>query len=166
MVNSRIFYRLTLTLFVSAFTLASCGGGSEKPTNAQGRQIGSGGPSAAKPAESGASARPGMITASDITLGPLDAAMADKGETIYDVKCQSCHSLADNRVVGPGWKGVTTRREPHWIMNMVVNTDAMLADDAEAQRQLEECLVRMPNQGLSKPEARAVLEFMRKNDGA
>ena len=87
--------------------------------------------------------------------------MAEKGKTTYNVKCQACHSMGTNRVVGPGWKGITTRREPAWIMNMIVNIDAMLTTDPEAQKLLEECLVRMPNQNLSKDEAREVLEFMR-----
>jgi hypothetical protein len=44
---------------------------------------------------------------------------------------------------------------------MIVHTDAMLESDEAAQAMLEECLVRMPNQNLSKDEAREVLEFMR-----
>ena len=87
--------------------------------------------------------------------------MAQKGATTYNVKCQSCHTLTDKRVVGPGWQGILKRREPVWIMNMIVHTDAMLTGDTTAQRMLEECLVRMPNQNLSKDEARDVLELMR-----
>lgn len=102
-----------------------------------------------------------MITAADLALGDVDPAMAEKGKTTYDVKCQACHSLGDNRVVGPGWKSITQRREPAWIMNMILNIDVMLTDDPEAQKLLEQCLVRMPNQNLSNDEARQVLEFMR-----
>lgn len=96
---------------------------------------------------------------------PLNNALVIEGKNIYDVKCQSCHKLTDEKLVGPGWKGVTKKREPHWIMNMITNVDMMLETDPEAQRLLEECLVRMPNQNLSRNEARQVLEFMRKNDG-
>jgi len=46
-------------------------------------------------------------------------------------------------------------------MNMIMNIDVMLESDPEAQKLLEECLVRMPNQNLSKDESREVLEFMR-----
>lgn len=102
-----------------------------------------------------------MITTAELNLGEVDHAMAEKGKTTYDVKCQACHSLSENRVVGPGWKGVMTRRDPAWVMNMIMNTEAMLSDDAEAQKLLEQCLVRMPNQNLSMDEARQVLEFMR-----
>ena len=96
---------------------------------------------------------------------PLDEKMVKQGETVYDVKCASCHKLSDEKLVGPGWKGVTDRRTPEWIMNFVTNTEEMLDKDAEAQAMLEICMVRMPNQNLSDEDARAVLEFMRKNDG-
>ena len=96
---------------------------------------------------------------------PLKASMVDKGKAIYDMKCSACHKLTDQRVVGPGWKGVTTKRKPEWIMNMTTNVEVMLAEDPAAQALLKECLVRMPNQNLSIGDARDVLEFMFANDG-
>ncbi|GAA4383810.1 cytochrome c [Hymenobacter koreensis] len=104
----------------------------------------------------------GLITKDDVKLSPtIDQAMVSKGKSISELKCLSCHSMGDNKVVGPGWKGITSRREPEWIMNMVVHTDAMLETDPAAQKMLEECLVRMPNQNLTQDEARQVLEYMR-----
>ena len=106
------------------------------------------------------------ITPQDVQLSnPLNVQWVTGGQNIYDVKCASCHKLTDEKLVGPGWKGVTKKRQPHWIMNMIRNVDMMLEKDPEAQRLLEECLVRMPNQNLSKNDARQVLEFMRNNDG-
>lgn len=95
----------------------------------------------------------------------LDVAMAEAGDKIQSVKCSSCHKLTDEKLVGPGWKGVTTRKKPEWIMNFITNPDPMIDKDPELQAQLELCLVRMPNQGLSDKDAREILEFMRKNDG-
>jgi cytochrome c2 len=89
---------------------------------------------------------------------------AASGKVIYKAKCQSCHKLTAEKMVGPGWSGITKQREPHWIMNMMLHTDAMLENDPEAKRQLKEYIVRMPDQGLSKEEARQLLEFMRSND--
>ena len=95
----------------------------------------------------------------------LDATMAENGQKAYDVKCSSCHKLTEEKLVGPGWSGVTTRRKAPWIMNFITNTDAMIDKDPAVQAQLEICLVRMPNQSLTDNDARALLEFMRKNDG-
>ena len=96
---------------------------------------------------------------------PLDETMVAAGQNIYNVKCQSCHKLTGEKLVGPGWKGVTDRRQPEWIMNFVTNVDEMIEKDTAAQKMLEQCLVRMPNQNLAENDARSVLEFMRKNDG-
>ncbi|MEI2750545.1 MAG: cytochrome c [Ferruginibacter sp.] len=95
----------------------------------------------------------------------LDVALATNGEKVYGVKCSSCHKTSDEKLVGPGWKGVTSRNTAEWIMNFITNTDEMLNKDPKAQAQLEICLVRMPNQNLSDDEARSLYEFMRKVDG-
>lgn len=142
-----------MTILAGLVTITACGGGSSSAA-----PPGAGGPPGASP---GKSVPAGLITAADITLGDIDQGMVEKGRATYDVKCQACHSTGPNRVVGPGWKGVTERRKPEWIMNMMLNIDVMLETDETAQKQLEECLVRMPNQGLSKEQGREVLEFMR-----
>jgi hypothetical protein len=106
----------------------------------------------------------GKFTTVDLGTG-LNVAMADEGEKISGVKCFSCHKVTAEKLVGPGWKDVTVRRQPVWIMNFITNPDPMIDKDPAVQAQLELCLVRMPNQGLVDEEARKILEFMRKNDG-
>ena len=96
---------------------------------------------------------------------PLNKDWVTAGQGAYDLKCAACHKLSDEKLVGPGWKGVTQRREPLWIMNMITNVDMMLEKDPEAQKLLEQCLVRMPNQNVSQEDARKIIEFMRSNDG-
>src|ERR1051325_912559 len=96
---------------------------------------------------------------------PLNKDWIASGKTIYELKCQPCHKLSEEKLVGPGWKDVTKRRTPVWIMNMITNTEYMLDKDPEAQKLLELCMVRMPNQNLSLDDARHVLEFQRSNDG-
>lgn len=95
----------------------------------------------------------------------LDVIMAKEGKTIADLKCASCHRYTDERLVGPGWAGVTEKHRPEWIMNFITNPDPMIDKDPELQAQLEICLIRMPNQNLTDDEARKILEFMRENDG-
>ena len=143
-----------IATLIAVIGMSACGGGGEAPATPPGASGGAPNAAETKPAAN-------LISGADITLGEIDPSMVEKGRATYDVKCQACHSTGPNRVVGPGWKGVTERRKPEWIMNMILNTDAMLETDPEAQAGLEECLVRMPNQGLSKDQGRDVLEFMR-----
>ena len=114
-----------------------------------------------QPEEHGTEVKPGEVELNT----PLNQEWVAAGKGIYEVKCQSCHKLSAERLVGPGWQGITNRREPHWIMNMITNVDMMLETDPEAQKLLEQCLVRMPNQNVSKDDSRKIIEFMRSNDG-
>jgi mono/diheme cytochrome c family protein len=108
----------------------------------------------------------GIGQVKNVTLHtPLEQDRVGRGLAIYEMKCSACHKLTDQRVVGPGWKDVTKKRKPEWIMNMITNVDVMLDQDPEAQKLLELCLMRMPNQNMSIGDARDVLEFMRQNDG-
>ena len=145
--------------------LAACGGSGDKdnakttePESTSATGTGTGNPSY--------DANRGEGKFHDVQLSDkLDAGMATRGEKVAELKCQACHKMTDERLVGPGWKGVTSRHKPEWIMNFVTNTDKMIDKDPKAQAMLEICLVRMPNQNLSDDNAREVLEFMRKNDG-
>ncbi len=108
----------------------------------------------------------GIGAVKNVTLHtPLEQDRIGRGLAIYEMKCSACHKLDETRFVGPGWKDVTKRRKPEWVMNMVTNVEVMLDKDEDAQKLLELCLTRMPNQNVSIGDARDILEFMRKNDG-
>jgi mono/diheme cytochrome c family protein len=146
-----------VTLFSALLLFVACGEGVEKEP----KPVDVGELTKDKPEVHG-----NEVKESDITLGTsVDKSMVSAGLATYELKCQSCHRLTEEKLVGPGWKDVTTRRNPVWIMNMITNVDMMLETDPEAQKLLELCMVRMPNQNISKDEARQVLEFMRSNDG-
>lgn len=108
----------------------------------------------------------GIGAVKNVTLKtPIEQERVSRGLAIYEMKCSACHKLDETRIVGPGWRGVTKSRKPEWIMNMITNVEVMLDNDPEAQKLLELCLTRMPNQNVSIGDARDILEFMRKNDG-
>ena len=95
----------------------------------------------------------------------LNIQSADAGSKIFQVKCFTCHKLTNEKLIGPGLLGVTTRYQASWIMNFITNTEVMLEKDPQAQAMLILFQVTMPNQNLSDEDARNLLEFMRKNDG-
>lgn len=147
---------MIMTMGAVLLLLESCGGGGEN----QGTYT----PPSAEETVKEADPK-GVGEIKNVELGAtVDEALAEKGKAIVDMKCTACHQLNDKRLVGPGFQGVTNRRRPEWIMNMVTNVDEMLDEDPIAQALLEECLTRMPNQNISMDEARHILEFMRKND--
>ncbi|MFZ4544342.1 MAG: c-type cytochrome [Saprospiraceae bacterium] len=152
--------RLFLPLFLSiAVLFAACGGSGNKSTTAPKSMV-------AEPSKYDAHRGEGKFNADNVKVSAnLDVAMAEAGAKVQGVKCASCHKLTEEKLVGPGWKGVTSRRAPEWIMNFITNPDPMIDKDPAVQAQLELCLVRMPNQSLAEDEARSIVEFMRKNDG-
>lgn len=142
--------------------MTSCGGGSEGTETSGGEEAQS---MIEEPEQYDAKRGEGKFDDSNVTLGALDAASAEKGNSIAGSKCMSCHKTSDEKLVGPGWAGVTKRRTAPWIMNFITNPDPMIDKDPEVQAQLELCLVRMPNQSLTDVDARDILEYMRQNDG-
>lgn len=147
-----------MTVLIAAAMLAACA--PDKP------QLAESGGSKRSAVEDVIDPTKGIGQVKNVTLhNPLDAERVQRGQDIYDMKCSACHRLTDERVVGPGFKDVTKRRKPEWIMNMITNVDVMLDEDPVAQELLELCLMRMPNQNVSIGDARDILEFMRKNDG-
>lgn len=156
---------IVISSLVLAAFLSSCGGGEEKNANKPMSPSEMGKAKPKDPPSYDPNRGEGKFTDESLALSDkIDAAEAAKGESLAKVKCFSCHKVTDEKLVGPGWKGVTTRRKPAWIMNFITNPDAMLDKDPAAQSMLEICLVRMPNQNLTDDEARQILEFMRHND--
>ena len=157
--------KLAILLFLAAFVAACGGGGTENTTPAADNSTATETPKTESGNPSYDPER-GEGKFTKVEVGEtLDGTMAVAGEKVYGVKCSSCHKLSSEKLVGPGWTGVTDRHSAEWIMNFSTNTDAMLDKDPKAQAQLEICLVRMPNQNLSDDDARNLYEFMRKNDG-
>ena len=138
-----------LVLLIATILLA-CGGGSDGADGKSGKP----------------DLRPkGIGEVKKVTLNdPLDQNMVNRGRAIYDMKCAACHKLSAKRVVGPGWAGLTDKRRPEWIMNMITNVEVMLDKDPVARKLLEECLTRMPNQNVSIGDARDILEFIYQNE--
>lgn len=99
-----------------------------------------------------------------VEMGPIDKSVAEKGEAIFVSKCAACHKTSEEKVVGPGLKNITQRREPEWIMNMITNPEEMTKSDPVAKALFEKHLIQMTFQNVSDDESREILEFLRAND--
>ena len=88
----------------------------------------------------------------------------NEGQMIFTTKCVACHRI-EQRLIGPKLAGVTQRRAPEWIMNMILNPNEMIAQDPIAKKLLVEYNnAMMLNLGVTKKEARSVLEYLRSVD--
>lgn len=93
----------------------------------------------------------------------IDAELAAAGKEVYDAKCTACHKV-HKRYIGPSPQGIFERRNPAWVMNMILNPDEMVAEDPDAKALLAEYASPMANQNLTIDEARSVVEYFRTLD--
>jgi mono/diheme cytochrome c family protein len=100
----------------------------------------------------------------NLALTALDEKIAAQGKVVFDAKCAACHKATEQKVVGPGLKGVTTRRQAAWILNMITNPAEMTQKDPTAKDLLAEHLTQMTFQDVTDEQARQILEYFRMND--
>lgn len=103
----------------------------------------------------------GIGPVTTVEMGELNQEMADKGKATFESKCVACHKI-DTKLLGPALAGVTKRRSPEWIMNMILNPEEMTKNNEIAKKLLgDHGNVQMTNQKLTQEEAREVLEYFR-----
>ncbi len=91
----------------------------------------------------------------------IDETLAAKGQTIFESKCTACHKV-DKKFIGPSPKDILSRRNPAWVMNMILLPDRMVQEDPIAKKLFMDYNGSpMANQNLTEDEARAVLEYFR-----
>lgn len=98
-----------------------------------------------------------------VDLASLDESKEKTGAALFQAKCSPCHKL-DERYIGPALVGVTERRQPAWILNMILNPENMIVNDPTAKSLLATFLTPMANQHLTREEAECVLVYFREHD--
>jgi len=102
----------------------------------------------------------GPITEPMTLPDAIDAALAAKGDTIFAQKCSACHKMAE-KYIGPELGTVLDRRTPAFVMNMILNPQEMIEKHPVVKQLLAETMSFMANQGLTREDARAVVEYIR-----
>lgn len=106
----------------------------------------------------------GIGPVKEVKLADIDPKMAEEGKALFEAKCTACHKFSDQKYVGPGLKGVTKRRKPEWIENMILNPAEMTQKDPTAKELLATHLTQMTNQNVAPEDARKILEYFRQGD--
>lgn len=148
-----------MAVVITGLAVQSCGGGSDAGKGTAGT------PEAGKEAPASAS-EDGIGSFAGKDVAAFDASMVENGKKIFESKCAACHKTTEEKVVGPGLKGVTERRNAKWILNMITNPEEMTKKDPVAQALLAEHLTQMTNQNITEADAIALLNYLRSNDGA
>lgn len=136
--------------------LAGCGGG------------GGDAPAPAPPPPAG----PAELTAFQLEhgIGPVtevitlpatvDHELAEQGEEVFEQKCSACHKLGE-KYIGPALGEVLARRSPAFVMNMILNPQEMIERHPVTKQLVAETMSFMPNQNVTRDEARAIVEYFR-----
>ncbi|QBQ41758.1 cytochrome c [Sphingobacterium psychroaquaticum] len=103
----------------------------------------------------------GPITS--FTQPEFDQTVADEGNKLFIVKCTMCHEYSENKL-GPALKGVTKKRTPEWILNLLLNTQEMFDKDPDALAIKDDFESTMVSVGLNEQEAKSILEYLRQED--
>ena len=96
----------------------------------------------------------------ELLLKDVDQVLALRGQKIFTMQCMACHQL-DTRSVGPPLRNITKKNTPVFIMNYLLNTTEMQRKDPILMKLVAEYKVIMPDQQLTRDDARAVLEYLR-----
>jgi hypothetical protein len=91
----------------------------------------------------------------------IDDKLVETGAAAFKQKCTACH-MVERKLIGPAMKGIYERRNPAWVMNMILNPTEMLQKDPTSMSLLKEYNnVMMLNQNLTEDETRAIAEYFR-----
>ncbi len=95
---------------------------------------------------------------------PVEAALAEKGEQLFQTKgCSACHTFG-KKSTGPDLAGVTMRRTAAWMENQILHPEVMTKEDPISHQLFAQFALQMPNQGLTPDEAKAVVEYLKHKD--
>ena len=152
-------YKQKIVLSFSSLVFIACGGGTEPESTSDEKKEApqSMYQKALDPLEN-----PGVGPVKELAFSAdIDQALAQTGKELYEIKCTACHKN-DQKYIGPAPKGIYERRNPAWVMNMILNPEKMVAEDPIAKKLLMEFNGSpMANQGLTEAEARAIVEYFR-----
>lgn len=90
-----------------------------------------------------------------------------EGEKFFQ-PCKACHNLTDQRLVGPGLKGVTERHDREWLIRFIRNSQEVIqSGDPYAVKLFEEYnKIPMPPQNYTDEQMNILLDYIENYDPA
>ena len=88
-------------------------------------------------------------------------ARADSGKELFTKHCAGCHTIGGGDSGGPDLKGAGAR-PTEWLMLIIVEPDKLTADkDSEQLALVKKYGFEMPNLGISRDDAQAIVAFLK-----
>ncbi len=96
--------------------------------------------------------------------GPLSA--QPDGKALFDANCKQCHTVTEQKMIGPGLQGIGQRRDMEWLIPWVKNSQAMIkaGDEYGAALAAEYNNLVMPAIALSDEEIVAIFDFVKEEE--
>jgi len=95
---------------------------------------------------------------------PIDEALAEQGEKLFQTKgCTACHGFG-KRLTGPDLAGVSMRRTALWMENQILHPEKMVKEDPISHALFAQYALQMPNQKVAPEEAKAIIEYFKHQD--
>ncbi len=93
--------------------------------------------------------------------------LVKRGEMLFQIKaCVGCHTLTDQKLVGPGLQGLFETLKEHgkdeaWLREYLKDPPAMAQKDPYVQELIKTYKTVMPNLGLKDEEIDALIAFLK-----
>lgn len=105
-----------------------------------------------------------LVISTLLLLIPFQGLQAQPdGEALFKSQCAQCHSTGENKVIGPGLKGIHTKQNEAWLISWIRNSQELIkSGDAYAVQIYEEYnKTVMPSFALSDDEIKSILAYVK-----
>ena len=87
---------------------------------------------------------------------------AEQGQTLFQAKCTSCHTLGGGDAVGPDLKGIVDTVDPETVRRFIAEPDKLIAEGDPAVKALVAKYhgIQMPNLGLTAADVGALVAYL------
>lgn len=82
------------------------------------------------------------------------------GEELFK-QCKACHTMTEDKLIGPGLAGITEKRDHEWLKSWIRSSSKLIASgDADAVALFEEYKIPMADYDLSDEDMETLMNFM------
>jgi mono/diheme cytochrome c family protein len=94
---------------------------------------------------------------------PVDQSLVAQGQLLFSSKtCATCHGFG-KKIQCPDLKPVAMQRTERWLEAQIMHPDVMTKQDPASIQLMKQYSLQMPNMNLTQDQAKALIEYIKKN---